>query len=186
MCPPSGPFQYYTEVRGWVRVDLTHPLFSTTILISKYMSKRLPLQSVEIIIDTIYHNTTRDKFSQLSGAQLAKHCEVSINTFRKVESILIDRKLLCKEGVTRNMRMYWNPGRALPNPTMARDVFKEYSKDARHSEVRVKQKRSASTSLESAVRVLVKLGYTGIISKVSIKGYVKHTESIDLSQIGEE
>lgn len=151
------------------------------------MSKRLPLQSVEIIIDAIYHNTTRDKFSQLSGAQLAKHCEVSINTYRRVESILIERKLLAREGSTRAMRMYWNPGRALPNPTMARDVFKEYTKDARHSEkVRVKQKRSASTSLESAVRVLVKLGYTGIISKVSIKGYVKHTESIDLSQIGEE
>ena len=149
--------------------------------------KRLSLQSVEIIIDAIYHNTTRDKFSQLSGAQLAKHCELSISTYRRVESILIERKLLAREGSTRAMRMYWNPGRALPNPTMARDVFKEYSKDARHSEkVRVKQKRSASTSLESAIRTLVKLGYTGVISKVSIKGYVKHTESIDLSQIGEE
>lgn len=148
---------------------------------------QLCFQSVEIIIDAIYQNTKRDKFSQLSGIQLAKHCEVSINTFRKVESILIDRKLLCKEGATRNMRMYWHPGRAIPNPTMARDVYKEYTKDARHSEkIRVKQKRSASTSLESAIRTLVKLGYTGVISKVSIKGYVKHTESIDLSQIGEE
>lgn len=149
--------------------------------------KKLSLQSVEIIIDAIYHNTKRDKFSQLSGIQLAKHCEVSINTFRKLESILIDRKLLCKEGATRNMRMYWHPGKSIPNPTMARDVFKEYTKDARHSEkVRVKHTRSASTSLESAIRTLVKLGYTGVISKVSIKGYVKHTESIDLSQIGEE
>lgn len=148
---------------------------------------QLCFQSVEIIIDSIYQNTKRDKFSQLSGIQLAKHCEVSINTFRKVESILIDRKLLCKEGATRNMRMYWHPGKSIPNPTMARDVYKEYTKDARHSEkIRVKQKRSASTSLESAIRILVKLGFTGIISKVSSKGYVKHTESIDLSQIGEE
>lgn len=148
--------------------------------------KRLSLQSVEIIIDAIYHNTKRDKFSQLSGAQLAKHCEVSINTYRRVESILVERKLLAREGSTRAMRMYWNPGRALPNPTMARDVFKEYTKDARHSEVRVKQKRSASTSLESAIRTLVKLGYTGVISRFSMKGFVKTTESIDLSQIGEE
>lgn len=151
------------------------------------MSKRLSLQSVEIIIDAIYHNTTRDKFSQLSGAQLAKHCEVSINTYRRIESILIERKLLIREGATRGMKMYWHPNRSNPNPTMARDVFKEYTKDARHSEkVRGNHKRSASTSLESALRTLVKLGYTGVISKVSIKGYVKHTESIDLSQIGEE
>ena len=149
--------------------------------------KRLSLQSVEIIIDAIYHNTKRDKFSQLSGASLAKHCEVSINTYRKIESILIERKLLIREGATRAMRMYWHPNRSNPNPAMTRDVFKEYTKDARHSEkVRVKHTRSASTSLESALRTLVKLGYTGIISKVSIKGYVKHTESIDLSQIGEE
>ena len=147
----------------------------------------LCFQAVEIILDAIYQNTQRDKFSQLSGIQLAKHCEVSINTFRKVESILIDRKLLCKEGTTRNMRMYWNPGRALPNPAMARDVYKEYTKDARHSDkIRVKQKRSASTSLESALRTLVKLDYTGVISRVSVKGFVKITESIDLSKIGEE
>jgi hypothetical protein len=85
------------------------------------------------------------------------------------------------------MRMYWNPGRALPNPTMARDVYKEYTKDARHSDkIRVRQKRSASTSLESALRTLVKLDYTGVISRVSMKGFVKITESIDLSKIGEE
>ena len=151
------------------------------------MSKRLSLQSVEIIIDAIYHNTKRDKFSQLSGVQLAKHCEVSINTYRRVESILIERKLLIREGATRGMKMYWHPNRSNPNPTMARDVFKEYTKDARHSEkVRVKHTRSASTSLESALRTLVKLGYTGVISRVSVKGFVKTTESIDLSQIGEE
>ena len=149
--------------------------------------KRLSLQSVEIIIDAIYHNTKRDKFSQLSGAQLAKDCEVGINTYRRVESILIERKLLIREGATRGMKMYWHPNRSNPNPAMARDVFKEYTKDARHSEkVRVKQKRSASTSLESALRTLVKLDYTGVISRVSVKGFVKITESIDLSKIGEE
>lgn len=149
--------------------------------------KRLSLQSVELIIDTIYHNTKRDKFSQFSGAQLAKHCEVSINTYRRVESILIERKLLIREGATRGMKMYWHPNRSTPNPTMARDVFKEYTKDARHSEkVRVNHKRSASTSLESALRTLVKLDYTGVISRVSVKGFVKITESIDLSKIGEE
>ena len=149
--------------------------------------KRLSLQSVEIVIDAIYHNTTRDKFSQLASCALAKHCDISINTYRRIEYILVQRKLLVKEGSTRAMRMYWNPGRALPNPTMARDVYKEYTKDARHNEkIRARQKRSASTSLESAIRTLAKLGFTGVISKVSIKGYVKHIESIDLSQIGEE
>lgn len=148
--------------------------------------KRVSLQSVELIIDAIYHNTKRDKFSQLSGVKLAKDCEVSINTYRRVESILIERNLLIREGATRGMKMYWHPNRSNPNPTMARDVFKEYTKDARHNEkVRVKHTRSASTSLESALRTLVKLDYTGVISRVSTKGFVKITESIDLSKIGE-
>lgn len=143
---------------------------------------RVTLQHCEIVVDALYHNVIRKKYEQKSLRQIATDCEVSVAVVQKIKGILVDMKMIIVEGERRSQECIWHPDKCCPNPAMLREVYKMYTKDAR-SKVTVKQKRSASTSLESALQALVKLGYIGVISKVKYDGYRMITESIDLSKI---
>lgn len=143
---------------------------------------RITFQHCELVVDALYHNSERKKFEQKGMRQIAEDCNVSVPVVQKVKSILVDMKLLIVEGERRSQECIWHPDKSKPNPVMLREVYKVYTKGAR-SKVMVSKKRSAPTSIDSALQVLVKLGYTGVISKVKHDGYRTITESIDLSKI---
>lgn len=144
--------------------------------------KSITLQHCELVVDALYHNYERKKFEQKSMRQIASDCEVSIAVVQKIKNILVDMKLIIVEGERRSQECIWHPDKCCPNPAMLRGVYKEYTKDAK-SKVMVSHKRAASPSLDSALRTLVKLGYTGVVQKVKYDGYRTITESIDLSKI---
>lgn len=143
----------------------------------------ITMQMCGVIIDSLYRNYELPKFEQKSLRDLAKHCGVATMTFDKVRRILIDMKLLIVEGRNKGQQTIWHPDKCSPNPAMVTEVYKKYAKDAK---CRIKVsvvKKVASPSLESSLQALVKLGYTGVISKVNRDGYKTVTECIDLSKI---
>lgn len=142
------------------------------------MSKPLLLQSCGLVLDALYRNSEKCKLSQKSVAEIAKDCGVSTLPVHKIRNILIHRQLLVTYGFGRGQYTSWNPQMSKPNPEMLASIYKEYTKDAK-SRVKV-IKKEGRISLERALRALVMLGYTGVISK-SINSFT--VESIDLSKI---
>lgn len=157
---------------------------ATNIFATNNLTKMsvITMAHCELVVDALYHNAERKKFEQKGMRQIAKDCDVSVPVVQKVKNILVDMKLLIIEGNRRTQECIWHPDKSKPNPAMLREVYKTYIKGA-GSKVMVKQKRFAPTSLDSALQALVKLGYTGVISKVKHDGYRTITESIDLSKI---
>lgn len=143
------------------------------------MSKPLLLQSCGLVLDALYRNSEKCKLSQKSVTEIAKDCGVSTLPVNKVRNILIRRQLLVTYGFGRGQYTSWNPQMAKPNPDMLASIYKEYTKDAK-SRVKVVAKKEGRVSLERALRALVMLGYTGVITK-SVNSYTK--ECIDLSKI---
>ena len=143
------------------------------------MSKPLLLQSCGLVLDALYRNSEKCKLSQKSVTEIAKDCGVSTLPVHKIRNILIHRQLLVTYGFGRGQYTSWNPQMAKPNPEMLASIYKEYTKDAK-SRIKVVAKKEGRVSLERALRALVSLGYTGVISK-SVNSYTK--ECIDLSKI---
>lgn len=148
---------------------------------------RLSKELCSVYIDALYHNAIKSSIDQKSIKQLATICQCSAITLTKVRDVLISMKLLVKEGERRNQKIYWNPNRSNPNADMAREVYRRYISDG-ESSVKVKvstKKKSPSTSLEMALKTLVKLGFTGEIHRAKVKGFTRTVEYIDLSKIEE-
>jgi hypothetical protein len=143
------------------------------------MSKAISLQICGIVLDVLYRNSEKVRLSQKSLAELAKDAGVSVLPLQKVRSILIERQLLVTYGFGRGQYTAWNPNKSKPNPNMLVSIYQEYIKDAKHK-VKVVAKKEGRVSLERALKTLVKLGYTGVISK-SINSFT--SECIDLSKI---
>ena len=134
-----------------------------------------------LIVDSIYRNCQRNKIDQRDQRTLAKNCQVSPTTFIKVRNFLQTSKLLIVEGACRSQQCVWFPGKSQPNPVMLTDLYEKYSRfDGRG---KVNEKKPGRISLESALRTLVQLGYTGVISKSKRSGYTTTTESIDLAKV---
>lgn len=143
------------------------------------MSKPLSLQSCGLVLDALYRNSEKSKLSQKPVAIIAKDCGVSVLPVNKIRNLLIHRQLLVTYGFGRGQYTSWNPEMAKPNPDMLASIYKEYTKDAK-SRVKVVAKKEGRVSLERALRTLVMLGFTGVITK-SVNSYTK--ECIDLSKI---
>lgn len=143
------------------------------------MSKPLSIQSCGLVLDAIYRNSEKSKLSQKSVAEIAKDCGVSVLPINKIRNLLIHRQLLVTYGFGRGQYTSWNPEKAKPNPDMLASIYKEYTKDAK-SRIKVVAKKEGRVSLERALRTLVMLGFTGVITK-SVNSYTK--ECIDLSKI---
>lgn len=141
--------------------------------------KALSIQSCGLVLDALYRNSEKVKLSQKSLANIAKDCDVSTLPVKRIRQILIDRQLLVTYGCGRGQYTAWNPQKSKPNPEMLASIYKEYIKDAK-SRVKVVAKKEGRVSLERALRALVMLGFTGVISK-SVNSYT--IECIDLSKI---
>lgn len=136
-----------------------------------------------VIVDALYKNYERKKFEQKSMQDIAKMRGCSVVTLNNVKKILVDMNLLIVEGERRAQQCIWHPDKCIPNPSMVTKVYQAYTKDAK-CRIRVSAvKKVASPSLESSLKTLVKLGYTGVISKVKRDGCKTITECIDLSKI---
>jgi hypothetical protein len=115
--------------------------------------------------------------------QIAIDCGVSVNTVTSFRDILVNRKVLIKEGERRNQYIYWNPQKSALNPVMQKSVYEEYIGSEKRKvklKVNTAPKKSSRVSLETALRVLVKNGFTGTIRRQT-NPYT--TECIDLSLI---
>lgn len=142
------------------------------------MSKFLTIQSCGLALDVLYRNSEKVKLSQESINALAKKVGISVLPMTKIRNILIHRQLLVTYGSGRGAYTAWNPNKSKPTPEMLESIYKEYTKDAK-SRVKV-VKKEGRISLERALRALVTLGFTGVITK-SVNSYT--TECIDLSKI---
>lgn len=134
-----------------------------------------------VIVDNIYHNCQRNVLDRKSIAQLGKDSGVSASMVQKVRQLLIDHKLVIVEGRCRTQIAIWHHDKAQPNPVMLARLYEEFTHF--DSRVKVKAQKPGRVSLESALRALVSLGYTGVISKSKKMGYTIVTESIDLSKV---
>lgn len=134
-----------------------------------------------LIVDNIYHNCLRASIDRKSIAQLAKDAEVSVNTISSVRQLLVDSKLLIIEGNCRSQTTIWHPNKSIPNPAMLTKLYESFIHF--ESRVKVSDRKPGRVSFESALRTLVQLGYTGVISKSKRSGWTTITESIDLSKI---
>lgn len=141
--------------------------------------KALTIQSCGLVLDALYRNSEKSKLSQKPLNTIAKDCGLSVLPVTKIRDILIHRQLLVIYGYGRSQVMSWNPQMSKPTPEMLASIYKEYTKDAK-SRVKVVAKKEGRVSLERALRALVMLGFTGVISK-SVNSFTK--ECIDLSKI---
>lgn len=149
------------------------------------MSKVITYQMCGMVLDALYHNAQKDRKDQKSMDKLAKDCGVSINTLFAFRDILINLKILIKEGTSRAQRVYWHPDKAGLNEAMLRNVYNIYVGDKRKREVKprkvvVKPVIQHEMSIETAILFLVEQGYTGIITR---QPNIYTTETIDLSKI---
>lgn len=145
--------------------------------------KSILMQHVGVIIDTLYKNYSKEKFEQLSLQQLAAKLSASVATITKVRNILAKRQVLIVEGERRSQKCYWNPCKCKPNDTLLLDVYKEYTKDAK-SRVKVNKKSKRLSSIEQALLILKKEGWTKVkLGKVYAGTIIEHT--IDLLKVGE-
>lgn len=145
--------------------------------------KPILMQHVGVIIDALYKNYSKEKFEQLSLQQLAAKLSMSVATVTKVRNILAKRQVLIVEGERRSQKCYWNTMRCKPNEQLLLDVYKEYTKDAK-SRVKVNKKSKRLSSIEQALLILKKEGWTKVkLGKVYAGTIIEHT--IDLSKVGE-
>lgn len=147
------------------------------------MGKVITLQVCGIILDELYHNACKSSVDQVSMDELRKRCKVSINTITAFKNILISRKLLLVDGKGRGMKYSWNPQRSAMNYAMQKSIYEEYIGSEKRKvklKVNTSPKKSSRVSLETALRVLVRNGFTGTIRRQT-NHYT--TECIDLSLI---
>lgn len=149
------------------------------------MSKVITFQVCGMVLDALYHNAQKDRKDQKSMDQLAKDCGVSINTLFAFRDILVNLKILIKEGTSRAQRIYWHPDKAGLNEAMSRNVYNIYVGNKRKREVKpkkaiVKPVVKHEMSIETAILFLVENGFTGILER-NPNAYT--TETIDLSKI---
>ena len=150
------------------------------------MSTFITIQSVGLALDTLYHNSQKPKLEQKPIKELAQKIGISTVSLLNIKKVLVDMNLLIVSGEKRGQSVEWNQCKSKPNQHMLTEVYRVYTKDAK-SRVKVRTKSQASGSLESALQVLVKLGYTGTIRRVTgAKGNVISYEEINLSKIKEE
>jgi hypothetical protein len=147
------------------------------------MSKVITFQVCGMVLDALYHNAQKDRKDQKSMDKLAKDCGVSINTLFAFRDILVNLKILIKEGTSRAQRIYWHPDKAGLNEAMLRNVYNIYVGDKRKREikkVKVVVKQESKMSVETAILFLVENGFKGILERHP-NAYT--TETIDLSKI---
>ena len=147
------------------------------------MSKVITFQVCGIVLDALYHNARKDRKDQKSMDQLAKDCNVSARTLFALRDILINLKILIKEGTSRGQRIYWHPDKCGLNEAMLRNVYNIYIGDKRKREVRkvkVVVKQESKMSVDTAILFLVENGFKGILERHP-NAYT--TETIDLSKI---
>lgn len=150
------------------------------------MSKIITYQVCGMVLDALYHNARKDPKDQKSMDQLAKDCHVSARTLFALRDILVNLKILIKEGTSRGQRIYWHPDKCGINEAMLRNVFNIYVGDKKTRCVkRVKPVekpvvREDKMSIETAILFLVEQGYTGIITR---QPNIYTTETIDLGKI---
>lgn len=148
------------------------------------MSKIITFQHCGMMVDSLYHNACKDKLRQKSINMLSKECNVSVTSMTKLRDILISMKLIIKEGNNRGQRIYWHPDKSSPNPAMQRCIYQEYIRDTKKQDRIGENKSRGRVSLESALRALVQLGYTGVIRRtVKISNGIKTVEEINLSEV---
>ena len=147
------------------------------------MSRVITFQVCGMVLDALYHNAQKDRKDQKSMDQLAKDCNVSARTLFALRDILINLKILIKEGNSRGQRIYWHPDKCGLNEAMLRNVYNIYIGDKRKKEVRkvkVVVKQESKMSVDTAILFLVENGFTGILERHP-NAYT--TETIDLSKI---
>ena len=147
------------------------------------MSRVITYQMCGMVLDALYHNAQKDRKDQKSMDKLAKDCGVSINTLFAFRDILINLKILIKEGTSRAQRIYWHPDKCGLNEAMLRNVYNIYIGDKRKKEVRkvkVVVKQESKMSVDTAILFLVENGFKGILERHP-NAYT--TETIDLSKI---
>ncbi len=147
------------------------------------MSKVITFQVCGMVLDALYHNARKDRKDQKSMDQLAKDCNVSAHTLFALRDILINLKILIKEGTSRGQRIYWHPDKCGLNEAMLRNVYNIYIGDKRKREVKkvkVVVKQESKMSVDTAILFLVENGFKGILER-HLNAYT--TETIDLSKI---
>ena len=147
------------------------------------MSKVITFQVCGMVLDALYHNAQKDRKDQKSMDQLAKDCNVSARTLFALRDILINLKILIKEGASRGQRIYWHPDKCGVNEMMIRNVYNIYIGDKRKKEVKkvkVVVKQESKMSVDTAILFLVENGFKGILER-HLNAYT--TETIDLSKI---
>lgn len=147
------------------------------------MSKVITFQVCGMVLDALYHNARKDRKDQKSMDQLAKDCNVSARTLFALRDILINLKILIKEGTSRGQRIYWHPDKCGLNEAMLRNVYNIYIGDKRKKEVKkvkVVVKQESKMSVETAILFLVENGFKGILER-HLNAYT--TETIDLNKI---
>lgn len=147
------------------------------------MSKVITFQVCGMVLDALYHNAQKDRKDQKSMDQLAKDCNVSARTLFALRDILINLKILIKEGTSRGQRIYWHPDKCGLNEAMLRNVYNIYIGDKRKREVKkvkVVVKQESKMSVDTAILFLVENGFKGILER-HLNAYT--TETIDLSKI---
>ena len=147
------------------------------------MSKVITFQVCGMVLDALYHNAQKDRKDQKSMDQLAKDCNVSARTLFALRDILINLKILIKEGTSRGQRIYWHPDKCGLNEAMLRNVYNIYIGDRRKREVKkvkVVVKQESKMSVDTAILFLVENGFKGILER-HLNAYTN--ETIDLSKI---
>ena len=147
------------------------------------MSKVITFQVCGMVLDALYHNAQKDRKDQKSMDQLAKDCNVSARTLFALRDILINLKILIKEGTSRGQRIYWHPDKCGLNEAMLRNVYNIYIGDKRKKEVKkvkVVVKQESKMSVDTAILFLIENGFKGILERHP-NAYT--TETIDLSKI---
>lgn len=150
------------------------------------MSRILTYQVCGMVLDALYHNALKDPKDQKSIVQIAQDCNVSRNTVHALRDILINLKIIIKEGTSRAQRLYWHPDKCGLNDAMLRNVFNIYVGDKKTRCVkRVKPVEKPvvhedKMSIETAILFLVEQGYTGVITR---QPNIYTIETIDLGKI---
>ena len=153
----------------------------------EFMSRCISYQMCDMMLNALYRNAQKDRKDQKSVDKLAKDCGVSINTLFAFRDILVNLKILIKEGTSRAQIVSWHPGKCGPNEAMLRHVYKLYVNNKRKRKTKPRKavvkpvtQHVDKMSIETAILFLVEQGYTGIISRQT---NVYTNETIDLSKI---
>lgn len=146
------------------------------------MSKVITYQICGLVLDALYHNTQKDPKDQKSMRQVAKDCGVSLATLFAFRDILIDLKIIIKEGNRSGQKIYWHPDKAGLNEKMSRNVYNIYVGDRRKKIIKPKKQvvKSIELSIETAILFLVENRFTGQLVR-QINPYT--TETVDLSKL---